>query len=89
MSSKVESRCGIECSICPYKESHGCEGCLNITNPFWGECPLKTCCEAKELSNCGECADFPCETLNAFSYDKEQGDNGKRIETCKNWCNRE
>ena len=86
--TKIESRCGIECSKCPYKESHGCEGCINIKNPFWGECLVKKCSEGKELSNCGECEAFPCETLNAFAFDKEQGDNGQRIETCKIWCNK-
>lgn len=84
----IQSRCGIECNKCEYKESHGCKGCINITNPFWGECPVKECCESKELNNCGECLDFPCELLNEFAYDKEQGDNGKRIEQCKKWCNK-
>ena len=33
---------------------------------------------------CGEC-DFPCDLLNQFAYDKEQGDDGKRIEQCRKW----
>jgi len=26
-----------------------------------------------------------CQDLNDFAYDKEQGDDGKRIEQCKKW----
>ena len=84
---EVESRCGIECSKCHYKEDIGCTGCININKPFWGECDIKRCCEAKNQNHCGECSNFPCQTLKAYAYDKEQGDNGKRIETCKKWAN--
>lgn len=60
-----------------------------MTKPFWGEtCPIKTCCEEKKLAQCGACDSFPCDALTAFSYDKEQGDNGKRIEQCKEWNNK-
>ena len=83
----VESRCGILCSECTYKEQINCKGCVNITKPFWGEsCPVKSCCESKNHENCGFCSDFPCELLNKFAYDKEQGDDGKRIEQCRKWC---
>ena len=82
----IESRCGILCNECEYKEPMKCNGCLNIAKPFWGDqCPVKSCCESKALEHCGECETFPCELLKQFSYDKEQGDNGKRIEQCKKW----
>lgn len=82
----VESRCGILCSECGYREQTGCKGCTFITHPFWGEsCPLKACGEAKGHEHCGQCADFPCDLLHQFAYDKEQGDNGKRIEQCRRW----
>ena len=82
----IESRCGIKCSECEYREQMNCMGCIHIGKPFWGEgCPVKSCCESKDLENCGACNDFPCELLNSFSYDEEQGDNGKRIEQCKKW----
>lgn len=85
----IQSRCGIKCNECEYQESQPCKGCVNVVNPFWGECSVKGCCESKELNNCGECLDFSCELLNKFAYDKEQGDKGKRIEQCKKWCNKE
>lgn len=82
----IESRCGILCSECEYKESMGCQGCPYIEKPFWGEgCPLKSCCEGKGKEHCGQCDAFPCEMLRQFSYDEQQGDGGKRIEQCKAW----
>ena len=83
----IESRCGIVCSDCEFQESVGCAGCVNIDKPFWADsCPVKSCCESRGLSNCGECGDFPCDLLNRFAYDPEQGDDGLRIEQCKKWC---
>lgn len=82
----IESRCGILCGQCAFKESAGCRGCTNITKPFWGEsCPVKSCCEGKALAHCGQCPAFPCETLNAFAYDPKQGDDGLRLEQCRKW----
>ena len=82
----IESRCGILCSTCGFRESMGCKGCVEIDKPFWGEsCPVKSCCEGKDRAHCGQCEAFPCEQLTAFAYDKEQGDNGARLEQCRKW----
>lgn len=82
----IQSRCGILCDECEYRESMNCKGCVTMDKPFWGEaCAVKSCCENKGLEHCGQCNSFPCKTLNEFAYDKEQGDNGKRIEQCKAW----
>lgn len=82
----IESRCGILCSECEYKQKMNCKGCTLIEKPFWAEsCPLKTCCETKTHNHCGQCSEFPCNLVNQFAYDKEQGDDGKRIEQCKAW----
>jgi len=90
VKEKVESRCGICCSQCHFQEEVNCKGCTHISKPFWGEsCPVKSCCEEKDLECCGECSDFPCDLLNSFAYDEKQGDNGLRIENCKSWCGRE
>ena len=83
----IESRCGLLCSTCEYREKMNCGGCIAIAKPFWGDvCPVKSCCEGKKHKQCGECGYFPCVSLAQFSYDKEQGDNGKRIEQCKAWA---
>ena len=82
----IESRCGILCSSCDYKEKMNCKGCINIEKPFWSEsCPVKACCEGKKLSNCGQCSTFPCELLKKFAYDEKQGDGGARIGQCICW----
>lgn len=83
-----QSRCGILCNECAYRELTGCKGCLSIQKPFWGEsCPVKSCCEEKKLRHCGDCPAFPCQLLNQFAYDPEQGDDGRRIEQCRCWAN--
>jgi len=83
----VESRCGILCSECPDGKAVGCVGCATMEKPFWGEsCPVKSCCESKSQEHCGTCSEFPCDLLNQYSFDKEHGDDGKRIEQCKAWC---
>jgi len=81
----IESRCGILCTQCEYRESMNCQMCINIDNPFWGTCKVKECCENKKLEHCGQCKEFPCQLLESFAYDKGQGDDGKRIKQCRMW----
>ena len=81
----IESRCGILCSQCGFRESMGCKGCVNITEPFHGRCPVKSCCEEKAHTHCGQCADFSCKQLTVYAYDPEHGDNGLRLERCREW----
>lgn len=84
----VQSRCGLLCSECAYREQMGCSGCAQMEKPFWADsCPVKSCCETKKQEHCGECKNFTCDLLHKFAYDMEQSDNGKRIEQCKLWQN--
>lgn len=78
----VQSRCGILCDECRFTD---CPGCINIPDPFWGHCTLKGCCEDKHLSHCGTCKECPCDTLNAFAYEENEGDDGRRIRQCQIW----
>lgn len=85
----TESRCGLKCSTCEYREQTSCKGCTLIDRPFWAEsCPVKSCCEGRGLAHCGLCPQFPCSVLTQFAYDEQQGDDGKRIEQCRQWCSR-
>ena len=77
----IESRCGILCGQCQYREQMGCPGCVNIDKPFWAD----ACPEGKTHAHCGQCQNFPCQLLNQFAYDEKQGDGGKRIEQCRLW----
>ena len=84
----VDSRCGLHCTRCEYKNSCGCEGCIETNgHPFHGECPVAVCCQKKGLLHCGECAELPCELLTKYSCDPEHGDtpHGARIGQCKEW----
>lgn len=84
----IESRCGLLCGECGYREQTSCPGCVRMEKPFWGEsCPVKSCCEGKKLAHCGECDAFPCELLQTFAFDPEQGDDGRRIDQCRDWKN--
>jgi hypothetical protein len=40
----LKSRCGIICDTEICKEAFGvdCAGCINIEQPFWGECDIKS-----------------------------------------------
>lgn len=83
----IESRCGLLCSQCEYRERTGCPGCVKMDRPFWAErCPVKSCCEDRGYAHCGECPEFPCQQLHQFAYDPEQGDNGARIGRCRAWA---
>lgn len=81
-----ESRCGLVCSHCEYRVAQNCPTCTKMEKPFWAEqCPIKSCCEDKGHTHCGQCEKIPCDLLNQFSHDLEQGDDRKRIHLCKGW----
>lgn len=83
----IQSRCGLVCGKCDFREKENCAGCVKMKMPFWGEpCPVKDCCEERSLSNCGYCGEFPCALLKQFAFDKEHGDNGQRIKQCTTWA---
>lgn len=85
-TSDLAARCGINCGECEYKEQFNCQGCTKSEGKmFWGECQVSSCCSSKGHEHCGKCSSFACDTLNAFAYHPEQGDNGKRIENLKEW----
>ncbi|SHJ45532.1 Protein of unknown function [Anaerocolumna jejuensis DSM 15929] len=86
----IDSRCGLHCTNCKWKETNGCGGCIEtMGNPFYGECPVAACCQKKELTHCGECSNIPCNKLYCYSYlDKEHGDKpqGERVAVCREWA---
>ena len=85
----VDSRCGLHCTGCEYKETCGCNGCIETNgHPFHGECPVAVCCQDKGFLHCGECPDIPCELLTQYSCDPEHGDtpHGARIAQCIRWA---
>lgn len=76
--------CGLDCCNCDYKEKCNCKGCKETCGePFHGSCRLAKCAINKNVEYCSLCDEFPCSLLNTFSFDKEHGDNGERIEVLK------
>lgn len=86
---RVQSRCGLLCSGCSFREPCGCGGCVAANgHPFYGECTVARCCQEKGLMHCGECDRMPCEKLYAFSCtDPEHGDKpaGARLAILRAW----
>lgn len=83
----VESRCGLLCSECKYREIMKCGGCTAIKKPYWAKtCPVKSCCEGKGKENCGFCDQFACKQLHEFAFDPAVGNEGDRIERCEDWA---
>lgn len=81
----IDTRCGLKCDGCEYKESCGCGGCIATEgHPFHGECPVARCCQDRGYAHCGECADIPCQLLVSYSSDPVNGDHpaGGRIREC-------
>jgi hypothetical protein len=63
------SFCGILCSKCKnYKQNMNCAGC-RVEEKLIADCPTRICAREKGFLNCGECDDFPCETLEQFYED--------------------
>ena len=69
----IESRCGIKCGSCAYKEQMGCAGCLHIQKPFWGEgCPVKSCVE-ESCSTAENAKRFPVSLRKRLPMMKSRG----------------
>ena len=69
MNNIYISFCGIDCNNCHnYKKKVNCQGCkeeLELIN----DCAIRNCALAKNISHCGECANFSCSLLNDFYSD--------------------
>ncbi len=79
----ISSYCGIDCDSCEYKEQINCKGCKAYNGDmFYGECKIAKCAISRDKRFCGECEEFACEKLKSYSFDKEHGDDGARIDRC-------
>ena len=65
------SFCGLNCARCKILlEKKECQGCRGPLDKNWsGDCPFRPCAQEKGHDYCFECADFPCEKLDAFACD--------------------
>ena len=87
--SRIQSRCGLMCDTCAFREPYNCGGCIEtLGHPFHGECPIAICAQKKGFEHCGQCLDMPCDKLYEYSCgDDENCDNpkGARLEILKYW----
>ena len=88
----VQSRCGLLCKWCTYREPFSCCGCLAMNGKApWGhgDCDVAMCCQNKGYTHCGECDVFPCEDLHDMSYGNDEHNDkpeGARIAVCRAWA---
>lgn len=69
---RVQSRCGLLCDFCAFKEPYHCGGCVETNgNPFHGACPIAQCCQQKNHAHCGECEKLPGACLNTGCDNKD------------------
>jgi len=62
------ARCGLYCGACRAYLTHRCRGCRSNESCAW--CRAGSCCEARGLFSCAECADYDdvraCPRFNGF-----------------------
>lgn len=84
MTTDFDSCCGLVCKDCALREENHCGGCIATEgHPFQGSCEIAECARGRNRRFCGECGDFPCETLKRFAFDPDRGDDGWRIDHCR------
>ena len=61
MYEKLLGKCGFYCGACPTYIKGGCRGCAEEHTT--GDCFTRDCVKEKKLNFCGECKNFPCDTI--------------------------
>ena len=61
MDEKLLGKCGFYCGACPTYIKGGCRGCEDEHTT--GDCFTRDCVKEKKLNFCGECKNFPCDTI--------------------------
>jgi len=64
------SVCGLNCAKCKLLAEDECKGCRGPLDQHWSpQCEFLSCARERGHSYCFECADFPCEKIQAFAAD--------------------
>ncbi len=58
---KLIGKCGFYCGSCPTYSSGNCLGCMEEHQE--GDCYTRDCVLKKKIEFCGECGQFPCDTI--------------------------
>lgn len=63
----IDSRCGLHCTTCTYKEPCGCGGCIETNgHPFHGACPVAQCCQEKGFTTAENVRNCPVSCYGAI-----------------------
>lgn len=54
-------KCGFYCGSCPTYLASKCRGCM--AHHEKGDCFTRDCVMKKQLRFCGECSNFPCDSI--------------------------
>ena len=64
------SVCGLNCAKCKLLEKGECAGCRGPLDKHWSpDCKFLACAKARGHRYCFECAELPCDKLQAFASD--------------------
>jgi len=76
LDDRLLTPCGDFCGNCLYytkQRTPHCPGCdASKGRLFWGNCQVYPCAKEHKVAHCGECKDFPCDTL-VSQFDPEYG----------------
>lgn len=61
IDEKLIAKCGYYCGACPTYLNGNCSGCYEEHSE--GDCFTRDCVINKNICVCGQCADFPCDTI--------------------------
>lgn len=61
MDERLIGKCGFYCGACPTFLKGSCKGC--VFEHEKGDCFSRDCVIEKGLNFCGECKEFPCDTI--------------------------
>ena len=61
LDSNLLGKCGFYCGACPTYIKGNCKGCMAEHSD--GDCFTRDCVVKKELDTCGQCNNFPCDTI--------------------------
>jgi hypothetical protein len=57
VNTELVAYCGLYCGACKAYVRGKCQGCHENSKATW--CRVRSCCSAKPIATCAECAEFP------------------------------
>ncbi len=65
---------GLQDTVLQGKKEGGCLGCKsNVLGGHCAKCKVRECARSRQLTNCGLCAEYPCEKIKEYHNDEKEG----------------